>query len=25
MPGLGRRPAFVDVDIDERGRTVGLF
>jgi formate--tetrahydrofolate ligase len=25
MPGLGRRPAFVDVDIDEQGRTVGLF
>ena len=26
MPGLGRRPAFVDVDIDpDTGRTVGLF
>jgi len=25
MPGLGREPAFVKVDIDERGRTVGLF
>jgi formyltetrahydrofolate synthetase len=25
MPGLGRRPAAVDVDIDEEGRTVGLF
>jgi formate--tetrahydrofolate ligase len=25
MPGLGRTPAFVNVDIDERGRTVGLF
>jgi methylenetetrahydrofolate dehydrogenase (NADP+)/methenyltetrahydrofolate cyclohydrolase/formyltetrahydrofolate synthetase len=25
MPGLGRRPAAVDVDIDDEGRTVGLF
>ena len=25
MPGLGRVPAFTKVDIDERGRTVGLF
>jgi formate--tetrahydrofolate ligase len=25
MPGLGRRPAALDVDIDEDGRTVGLF
>jgi formate--tetrahydrofolate ligase len=25
MPGLGRTPAFTNVDIDERGRTVGLF
>jgi len=25
MPGLGRTPAFMDVDIDEDGRTVGLF
>ncbi|MDP9297356.1 MAG: formate--tetrahydrofolate ligase [Actinomycetota bacterium] len=25
MPGLGRTPAFVNVDIDENGRTVGLF
>ena len=25
MPGLPSRPAFVDVDIDEEGRTVGLF
>jgi formate--tetrahydrofolate ligase len=25
MPGLGARPAAVDVDIDEEGRTVGLF
>jgi formyltetrahydrofolate synthetase len=25
MPGLGRRPAAVDVDIDENGSTVGLF
>jgi formate--tetrahydrofolate ligase len=25
MPGLGRRPAFQEVDIDEEGRTVGLF
>jgi formate--tetrahydrofolate ligase len=25
MPGLGKRPAFHKVDIDENGRTVGLF
>lgn len=25
MPGLGRTPAFTNVDIDEQGRTVGLF
>jgi formyltetrahydrofolate synthetase len=25
MPGLGRTPNFVGVDIDEHGRTVGLF
>jgi formate--tetrahydrofolate ligase len=25
MPGLGRVPNFTGVDIDERGRTVGLF
>ena len=25
MPGLGRTPAFMSVDIDEDGRTVGLF
>jgi formyltetrahydrofolate synthetase len=25
MPGLGRTPAFVHVDVDESGRTVGLF
>jgi formate--tetrahydrofolate ligase len=25
MPGLGRTPNFTSVDIDERGRTVGLF
>jgi formate--tetrahydrofolate ligase len=25
MPGLGRDPAFTKVDIDESGRTVGLF
>jgi formate--tetrahydrofolate ligase len=25
MPGLGTRPAAFDVDIDESGRTVGLF
>jgi len=25
MPGLGRTPAFMSVDIDETGRTVGLF
>ena len=25
MPGLGRTPAFMKVDIDDDGRTVGLF
>ena len=25
MPGLGRDPAFQQVDIDEQGRTIGLF
>jgi formate--tetrahydrofolate ligase len=25
MPGLGRTPNFMGVDIDERGRTIGLF
>ena len=25
MPGLGKTPAFMSVDIDEHGRTVGLF
>ena len=25
MPGLGRTPAFMGIDIDESGRTVGLF
>ena len=25
MPGLGARPAAFDVDIDENGRTIGLF
>ena len=25
MPGLGRTPAFMNVDIDGQGRTVGLF
>ena len=25
MPGLGRTPAFTQVDIDQDGRTVGLF
>ena len=25
MPGFGRTPAFMQVDIDEQGRTVGLF
>ena len=24
-PGLGKTPAFMGVDIDEEGRTVGLF
>jgi formate--tetrahydrofolate ligase len=25
MPGLGSAPAFMQVDIDEQGRTIGLF
>jgi formate--tetrahydrofolate ligase len=25
MPGLGRTPAYMNVDIDGDGRTVGLF
>jgi formate--tetrahydrofolate ligase len=25
MPGLGRTPAFTKIDVDERGRTVGLY
>jgi len=25
MPGLGRTPAFMNIDIAEDGRTVGLF
>jgi len=25
MPGLGKTPAFMNVDIDEEGRTIGLF
>ena len=25
MPGLGKTPAFMNVDIDDEGRTVGLF
>ena len=25
MPGLGRTPAFMGIDLDENGRTVGLF
>jgi len=25
MPGLGKTPAFMNIDIDEEGRTVGLF
>ena len=25
MPGLGKEPAAVNIDIDEHGRTVGLF
>jgi len=25
MPGLGRTPAFMGIDLDESGRTVGLF
>lgn len=25
MPGLGKTPAYLDIDIDENGQTVGLF
>jgi formyltetrahydrofolate synthetase len=25
MPGLGSKPAYMNVDIDEDGRVVGLF
>ena len=25
MPGLGKTPAFMAIDIDDHGRTVGLF
>jgi formyltetrahydrofolate synthetase len=25
MPGLGRTPAFMNIDIDRDGRTVGLY
>jgi formate--tetrahydrofolate ligase len=25
MPGLGKTPAFMGIDVDENGRTVGLF
>jgi formate--tetrahydrofolate ligase len=25
MPGLGRKPNFVGVDVDDKGRTIGLF
>jgi formate--tetrahydrofolate ligase len=25
MPGLGKEPAALNVDIDESGRTIGLF
>ena len=25
MPGLGKTPAFQNIDIDEKGNTVGLF
>ena len=25
MPGLGKTPAFMQVDIDDQGRTIGLF
>jgi formyltetrahydrofolate synthetase len=25
MPGLGTRPAYMNVDIDENGRVMGLF
>jgi formyltetrahydrofolate synthetase len=25
MPGLGKTPAFMNIDIDAEGRTVGLF
>jgi len=25
MPGLGKTPAFMNIDIDDEGRTIGLF
>ena len=25
MPGLGTRPAYMNVDVDENGRVMGLF
>jgi formate--tetrahydrofolate ligase len=25
MPGLGKKPAFMSIDIDEHGRTIGLY
>jgi formyltetrahydrofolate synthetase len=25
MPGLGRTPAYRNIDVDDEGRTVGLF
>ena len=25
MPGLGRKPAAIGIDVDAEGRTVGLF
>jgi len=25
MPGLGRRPAFMDVDLDDEGNVIGMF
>jgi formyltetrahydrofolate synthetase len=25
MPGLGKTPAFMNIDIDAHGQTVGLF
>jgi formate--tetrahydrofolate ligase len=25
MPGLGKTPAALNIDIDENGRTIGLF